>query len=223
MKKRILYAAGTALCLLLLLIVIACAAVTHMGRDGKLYAACFHAFARDTERFGVTESDYDGIGRDLGAYFSGEDVGFPYFNQREMTHLSDIRGLFRMFDRAWLLLLLIVPLAFFLARRPDPKGFWMGLGLTAVLLAALAMYIALDFESAFILMHRLLFTNDLWLLNPYTDLLICLMPEEMFIYLAKRLAWIVIPAWLLIPTLAILAYQRYVDRSEATPGRKRRP
>ena len=27
--------------------------------------------------------------------------------------------------------------------------------------------------------------HDLWLLNPRTDLLICLMPEKMFVYLQK--------------------------------------
>ena len=204
--KRTLYAAGTALCLLLLLAVILCAAVTHIGRDGGLYARCFHAFA-DTGRFDVTADAYAEIGRDLGDFFSGGDVDFSYFNQREITHLSDIKQLFSLLDRAWLLLIVLLPLAYALARHPDGKGFVLGLGLTALLLAALAAYIALDFEGAFILMHRLLFTNDLWLLNPNTDLLICLMPEDMFMYLARRLAWIVIPAWLLAPALAILTYQ----------------
>lgn len=172
MKKRILYAAGTALCLLLLLTVILCAAVTHLGRDGDLYARCFHAFA-DTRALGLPADAYDGIGRELGAYFSGEEVQFPYFNQRERTHLSDIRALFRLFDQAWGLLIPAALLLFALARKPDPKGFLLGCGLTAVLLGAFVAYIALDFESAFLLMHRLLFTNDLWLLNPNTDLLIC--------------------------------------------------
>ena len=193
------------MCLLLLLIAVLCAVVTAMGRDGDLYARCFHLFA-DTGRFGVDETAYDGIGHALGAYFSGADVDFPCFNQREMIHLSDIRGLFGRFDRAWWLLLPAALLAFALVKKPDAKGFLLGLALTALLLAALAAYIALDFENAFILMHRLLFTNDLWLLNPNTDLLICLMPETMFMYLARLLALWVIPLWLLAPTLAAGIY-----------------
>ena len=86
-----------------------------------------------------------------------------------------------------------------------------------LLLAALAAYIALDFESAFILMHRLLFTNDLWLLDPRTDLLICLMPEPMFTFLAGRLALTVIPAWLLIPALVILGRKLLGSRSRRAP------
>ena len=139
------------------------------------------------------------------------NTGFPFFNQRERTHLEDIRTLFGLFDRAWLLLIPAAALAFPLARRPDIRGFFSGLGLTALLLAALAAFIALDFGNAFVLMHHLLFTNDLWLLNPETDLLICLMPETMFAFLAGRLALTVLPLWLLFPTAAaagLLAYRR---------------
>ena len=210
--KRALYAAATALCLLLLLSLITCAAVTHMGRDGALYARCFHSYAR-TAHMGVDADQYDGIARDVARFLSGQKVNMPYFNGREMQHLADIRALFALFDKAWWLLIAGTALAVPLLRRPDGKGFLIGCGLAALLLFALAAYIALDFEGAFILMHRLLFTNDLWLLDPNTDLLICLMPEPMFIYLAKRLAWTVIPLWLLIPTVAILARQLPRGRS----------
>jgi len=202
--RRAVYALSTALCLLLWLVFVTCFAVTRMGRDGQLYARCFHAFA-DTSRLGVHESAYDEIAMSLSEYFSGGDVAFPIFNAREMTHLSDIRGLFRLFDRAWLLLFPLAAMAVWLLRRPDIKGFWLGTGICLLLLGGLAAYIALDFESAFLLMHRLLFTNDLWLLNPNTDVLICLMPEPMFTFLAGRLALIVLPLWLLPPTAAAAA------------------
>lgn len=200
--RRAVYALSTALCLLLWLVFVTCFAVTRMGRDGQLYARCFHAFA-DTSRFGVPESDYDEIAMSLQEYFSGGDVAFPIFNARETTHLADIRGLFHLFDRAWILLLPLAAMTVWLVRKPDSRGFAWGMGLGLLILGALAAYIALDFENAFILMHRLLFTNDLWLLNPNTDVLICLMPEPMFTFLAGRLAMVVIPAWLILPTAAV--------------------
>jgi len=215
--KRALYAAGTALCLLLLLIVILCAAVTRLGRDGELYARCFHAFAKDTSRFGVGTEQYDAIGQDLGDYFSGAEAAFPYFNARETAHLADIQALFRLFDRAWALLLPAAVLIFLLAKKPDPKGFLWGLGCAVLLPAGLGVWIALDFQRAFLLMHRLLFTNRLWLLNPNTDLLICLMPEPMFTCLAGRLALTVLPAWLLIPTLVILGRTMLWKKSRCAP------
>lgn len=202
--RRAAYSLTVALCLLLWMAFVACFTVTRMGRDGQLYARCFHAFG-DTARLGVPESAYDQIAMSLAEYFSGGDVAFDVFNQREMTHLSDIRGLFRLFDRAWLLLFPLAAMAVWLIRRPDIKGFWLGTGLCALLLGGLGAYIALDFENAFILMHRLLFTNDLWLLSPNTDLLICLMPEPMFTFLAGRLALTVLPLGLLPPTVVAAA------------------
>ncbi|MBQ7455292.1 MAG: DUF1461 domain-containing protein [Clostridia bacterium] len=197
--KRTLYALGAALCALLALIVIACAAVTRMGRDGALYARCFHAYAQ-TEHLGVGEEAYDGIADDLASYFSGGDVEFPYFSGKEQTHLADIRALFSLFDRAWLLLIPAVLLAFLLLRRPDPKGFFIGCGAAILLLLALGGWCALDFNGAFTALHHLLFTNDFWLLNPRTDLLICLMPERMFTALGLRLGLTALPAWLLVIT-----------------------
>lgn len=204
------------MCLLLLLIAVLCAVVTAMGRDGDLYARCFHRFA-DTARFGVAETAYDDIGRALGDYFSGVDVDFPFFNQRERIHLSDIRGLFWLFDWGRWLLLPAAILAFALVKKPDFKGFLLGLGFTVFLLAMAAAYIAADFENAFLLMHRLLFDNDLWLLNPNTDLLICLMPEPMFMYLARLLALWVIPLWLLPSTLIVLGGTIKWNRSRSAP------
>ena len=62
-------------------------------------------------------------------------------------------------------------------------------GCLAVLaaLTAAAVWAAVDFDSLFILFHKLSFTNDLWLLDPQTDLLIRLMPTEFFIHYAAIL------------------------------------
>ncbi len=184
------------MCLLLLLTVILCFTVTRMGRDAGLYARCFHAFA-DTGSFGVGPEMYDGIARAIADHLSGNEADLSLFNAREIIHLTDIRGLFRLFDRGLMLIVPALVLAFFLMRGPDKSGLLAGAGLAALILGALALWIALDFEGAFITMHRVLFTNDLWLLDPRTDLLICLMPEEMFLYLAGRLALYVMPCWLL--------------------------
>ena len=50
-----------------------------------------------------------------------------------------------------------------------------------VYVTILALLACIDFDSLFILFHKVAFTNDLWLLNPQTDLLIRLMPIEFFV------------------------------------------
>lgn len=71
------------------------------------------------------------------------------------------------------------------ARTGRPFGaFGMDCGGCSTVLAALMVWGAVDFDSLFILFHRLAFTNDLWLLNPETDLLIRLMPTDFFVHYA---------------------------------------
>ena len=58
-----------------------------------------------------------------------------------------------------------------------------------VLLAVLAAFLVwalADFEGLFVTFHRVAFTNDGWLLNPGTDMLIRLMPVDFFISLGIR-------------------------------------
>ena len=52
--------------------------------------------------------------------------------------------------------------------------------------AGLILWAVIDFDGLFVTFHRLAFRNDYWLLNPRTDLLIRLMPQEMFIDLGMK-------------------------------------
>ena len=56
----------------------------------------------------------------------------------------------------------------------------------------------LGFEAIFIGFHRLAFTNDLWLMNPATDLIIRLMPTGFFVRYALSIGG----GWLLAEAVA---------------------
>ncbi len=125
------------------------------------------------------------------------------FNQKEQQHMADVQGLFSLADkvRAWGTAFVLAPIAMAIYARivlrkyandalraifcERPRALYRKLrtGLLIVLgiIAAVALWAAIDFDSLFILFHRIAFTNDLWLLNPQTDLLIRLMPTEFFV------------------------------------------
>ena len=65
---------------------------------------------------------------------------------------------------------------------------WIASLILIVPLAIFGIWAAVDFNSAFNFFHRILFTNDLWLLNPETDLLIRICPSSMFANLGLRIA-----------------------------------
>lgn len=208
-----------ALLFLLLEIAAACLSVLHAGTDARLYLQCFNAYAQ-TERLGVRPGSYPDLAESLAGYLGGErespqtltprtgaGTAAPAFNDRELTHLSDIRRIFSILARAWTLYLPAAGLALLLWKgRAAPASVWTGFLLSLLPWAGAAAWAALDFTGAFIALHRLAFTNELWLLNPNTDLLICLMPQEMFVFLARRLALTLAPAFLLPPTAAVLLH-----------------
>ena len=65
---------------------------------------------------------------------------------------------------------------------------WITSLILIVPLALFGIWAAVDFGSAFTFFHHLLFTNDLWLLDPATDLLIRICPSGMFANLGLRIA-----------------------------------
>ena len=50
-----------------------------------------------------------------------------------------------------------------------------------------ALWALADFNGAFTAFHHMLFTNDLWLLDPATDRMIRMFPEPFFIDIAARI------------------------------------
>ena len=59
--------------------------------------------------------------------------------------------------------------------------FFVGMCLTLALLAYT------NFTKYFTLFHKIFFDNDLWILNPKTDMLINLLPEGFFSDMAVRI------------------------------------
>ena len=83
-----------------------------------------------------------------------------------------------------LLALFKVPLKHLLPRMLC-AGTVLFLGVTALL----AGIISTDFTKYFIIFHKIFFDNDLWILDPATDLLINIVPEPFFADTAARIAF----------------------------------
>ena len=120
------------------------------------------------------------------------------FNAREIQHMEDCQRLFDLLRTLRLSLAIAAALLVLLslilewkekpARAGSVAPVWIASLILIVPLAIFGVWAALDFNSAFNFFHRLLFTNDLWLLNPETDLLICICPSSMFAGMGLRIA-----------------------------------
>jgi len=141
---------------------------------------------------GLAETELEKAAAGLIGYFkSGEENisltvikdGKPFvlFNEREVAHLRDVKGLIRL-DYWALLATFIYALAYTglsLWRKNGRHLAWgliAGSGLTLVLMLALGLGMLLNFDRLFLQFHLLSFANDLWLLDPSKDYLIMLFP-----------------------------------------------
>ncbi len=137
------------------------------------------------------------------------------FNELEIAHMQDVAGLMRLAKHViWAIGILLIALIFAgnrknsdeskaRARASAAKGSLLGVADIVALLAIAGIWAAVDFRSIFWLFHQVAFTNDLWLLNPETDLLIRLLPQTFFEQIALRilLFWAVAVAFVFIVSL----------------------
>lgn len=114
------------------------------------------------------------------------------FNQREIDHMADVKSLYQGAMNVGTVVAIVGALtlaAMFLCRQKKPmlKGYLWGNGVFILLFGILAIYAAVDFNTFWVSFHHIFFTNDLWILNPATDILIMMVPEQFFFDLVMRI------------------------------------
>ncbi|MBI5963503.1 MAG: TIGR01906 family membrane protein [Chloroflexi bacterium] len=113
--------------------------------------------------------------------------GSPLYNERELSHMADVKNVVRGALNVWYISLAILALLAMLAWRGDwtneyinglrRGGMWMiGLAVTLGLIAGVGIAVNPDvFEKFFVLFHSIFFKGDSWLFL-FSDTLIRLFP-----------------------------------------------
>ncbi|HEY8768363.1 MAG TPA: TIGR01906 family membrane protein [Dehalococcoidia bacterium] len=110
-------------------------------------------------------------------------VSGPLFNARETVHLADVRSLLQLMFKIQLLsVALVLTLATAMVilwptRVLAAAALWGGLLTTAVIGIVGAVAVS-GFDAAWTQFHQLAFTNSFWQLNPLTDHLIQMYPDQ---------------------------------------------
>ena len=152
---------------------------------------------------GITREGLSEVTDEIFAYLKGDRPDFniraeirgvdqPIFNDDEITHMKDVLFLYRVACGVWMvsaaLTILTVILLLFWRRIGIARGIFWGSMWMLLLLFLLGLAGFLDFTAVFEGAHRLIFTNDLWYLDPRESVLINIVPEHYFIMLCLRIA-----------------------------------
>lgn len=199
-------------------------------------------YEREYERYQVTEvvgmemEDLLDVTREMMAYLRGnrEDLHVPaivngqareFFNEREISHMEDVRGLFLggLLIRRICVITAILCVAVLLALKAKvgiilPRAICGGTGLFFAAVCGLAALISTDFTKYFVIFHQIFFDNDLWLLDPRTDLLINIVPEPFFVDTAANIAVIFAGSVLLIFFLCLFLIRKKRGKKDLAAG-----
>ena len=190
---------------------------------------------------GISDSDLRQVGAEIRGYINSGDEPLhirttvlgaerDLFNDREVAHMSDVkrlvRGVYILALASGALLAAIVVGGFAILRRrfvePLAKLALGGGGLTLGLLIVFGIVALVGFDSVFLKFHQLSFANDFWQLDPRTDYLVRIFPQNFWF---DATMWVAIRAiaGALLLTVAGTAYlvsRRYSGWQRALSGLK---
>lgn len=172
-------------------------AVQLVAFDMSLYEKSFDKY--DLQRTtGLTKANYMDLCENILVFLNGQmdflynrAVGFGatqyMFNQKELLHMEDVKNLFvsgyRIRNLSFAVLLISIFATIHFSRgNKHLTGKLLLFGSAVLFLVSLGLWLLLytDFYRHFTFFHEVFFTNDLWLLNPETDLLINMFPLNFF-------------------------------------------
>ena len=213
---------ATALCVVALPLGLVATNVRGVTLDRSFYLVEFARYERGPY-VGLSADELRMVADAFIAYFqappSRMDVRIPrggalqaLFNERELAHMEDVQALMHLIFRVQALALGYVGLyalgGLALWRRAflplAAKVLVAGAGVTLGIIGVLGALAATDFSELFVQFHLLSFSNDLWLLDPRTDNLIRLFPQEFFLDSAMRIVLFTVFQALLLGTAGLV-------------------
>ncbi len=134
------------------------------------------------------------------------------FEEREILHMKDVKNLFDMGYRIREISLFFCIISMTYIVLFQRKKLGKALVIAAVwpltLMITLASLMYIDFYRYFTYFHEIFFSNDLWLLNPKTDILIQMLPLEFFNSIAYKIVTFFIGELVLIFIVGMALYKR---------------
>ena len=226
--KRLLYFFLGVVAFVSLLCSIAASSVTNesLMKQGFL----LHA---QTSHLNVPASRYGDYARGLTQYLNGKtDITYVVnpetnaqeaaFSDKENAHLKDVLSIVSVLKIIrWagggLVIGVLIMLYFTQEKGKFLPAALRGFGLSALFLlfvfSALAVWGIVNFDGLFVTFHKVVFTNDLWILNPNTDVLVALMPLPFFTWYAMEILKSMLPV-LAMMAVIIAAWLKIGNRAD---------
>lgn len=207
--------------------------IRFMANEPRVYRYAIDEFDA-VETTGISREELLRAGAEIRAYFNndqetllievqedGREVSL--FNPRETLHMQDVKDRFQLANRAQefsvLYALSYVVMVVLWAREITPRELAVRVAAGCLIclagLGAIGAVGMAGFETAWEDFHRLIFSNDFWLLNPATDHLIQMFPPDFWESIVFFVGMMVVAeaALLLLGSALYLGASRHKEES----------
>lgn len=211
-----------------------------LANEGRLYEYAFDQYDAPS-RSGIARDELVRASQELRTYFNNDDETVyvrvqeggrevSLFNPKETAHLRDVKNLFKVVFRVQelsLIYALVYVVGVFVWAHEGTLRTLAGQTMTAALITlgvivGLGVFAFSGFEQAFEQFHLISFDNEFWKLNPRTDHLIQMFPED-FWFDASMFAGIMTlleSALLVVGCLLYLSATRRQEMHSLEPSRQ---
>lgn len=175
-----------------------------------------------SKRTGIEQDDLESITDKLLGYLKDDTDNLEIekevngttrqiFNKKEILHMVDVKDLFLKGRKIKNISIILIIASMFLIKRNKKDlghAFIISFILSLVSITTLFLLMYLDFNKYFTYFHEIFFKNDLWLLNPDTDILIQMLPLEFFYSIATKISALFIVELLIVGLIGLFLYKK---------------
>ncbi len=150
------------------------------------------------ERSGIPKEEikenYDVL-IDYNSMFSDEELSFPTLAMSETgkIHFEEVKVIFAGFQKTAIVTAVISLILICLQRKNQKRRYLKYAGMITVLLPALlGAAMAINWDKAFVIFHKIAFDNDYWIFDAATDPVITILPDTFFLHCAAMIIGLVV-------------------------------
>ncbi len=106
-------------------------------------------------------------------------------SEEGQIHFEEVKVIFQFFLKMFLITAVLAAIITVVKTKKGQYGYLKLAGiLTLIVPSICGVFVAANWERAFVLFHELVFANDYWLFDPATDPVILLLPDAFFLHCA---------------------------------------
>lgn len=156
-------------------------------------------------------ANYDALIDYSSPFFKG-CLSFPTLESSPsgLKHFEEVKDIFIFFYGLSVFTLITLILIVIYKSKKSDINYLAVSSLTAIILPIITgFFLAIDFDTAFVIFHKIFFNNDYWLFDPITDPIINILPSTFFLHCASMII-----AFILLGSLILyIVYLRLKSRT----------